>query len=297
MRRALVLLPVLLLAGPAVAQMPADPVEAFAVAADLDRQATELAYQLTQLTALQAAQFPEPARAPFREAFAEALAAERVRARLRAYLAQRVDPDTLRAALAWREEPLVRAMHMREEAAAADPEAQVAVQTYALTGRLGRHTVAPEHEARVEALLEASGALDAGAEVFLAVALASNRVNAALLDLEPPDEAALRAQLHGAYREQVAATVRGTALYAYRDADADTLAAYREAVDTPAARAYARIGARAVGHAVAEGIEEAGAAFLATFEALDERGEVDLAAWRAAVRAALEAQAGPPEEG
>ena len=85
MRRLLPAL-VLLFAVPALAQVPEDLAETYLDEMGLASEIESVGGQILQQIEGQAAQMPEPARAPFREIYAAEMSAEALAARLEAYV-------------------------------------------------------------------------------------------------------------------------------------------------------------------------------------------------------------------
>jgi hypothetical protein len=281
MRFLLLALFLLLVPVAAHAQVSAAQADAFVEGAGLDAQAEVASGQILQLTQMQAGQLPEPLRAPYTEAFTRELSAEAIQARLRAHVAAHAAPAELEAAQAWAADPEVAAMQERERTAATDPGAQVAVQMYAMSGRLGRHEVTPERVAQVDRYLEASGASEAAVDLMVGLVVGSSQMNAALLGTEAPLEAELREGVRAQLAEPLAASARGQALYAFREVSDEELEAYVARTEEPSGQYYNRIASEAVRAAIVGGLEDAGEAFVADLRRLEASGELDLEAWRA----------------
>jgi hypothetical protein len=274
-------------AVPASAQVSDERAAAFIEAAELDRSTVAFAAQFRQLLLMQANQFPPPAAEAYREEFTAALSDENIEARLRAYIGDHVKAEALEAALSWREDPAIAPRMARLDSASADPRAQVPVQMYGTTGRLGRHEVTPDREALARRYVEVTGTGAAAVELMADLVVASNQLSARLLQAESPSEEALRAEVARQFGIEGAIPIRGYFLYAFRDVADDEVAAFVEASDSDAARLYGRLVGAAMSYAVVGAISAAGAAFLGRLAQLDAAGDVDLEAWRDAARAQM----------
>ncbi len=289
MRRCLLPLLVLCWALPASAQVSADPgsgpgqvlAEAYLEASGLPARVGEIGDQIAQQIQVQAGQFPEPAQGPFREIYGEALGADALAARLRAYVAAEGDADSLRAALAWYEQPLVARMQALEDSASTDDNAQVAVQMYAMTGSFASTEITPEREAQTDRFLAATGGTDAAVDLYLDIIVASQGATSAVSGEDAPPADSVRAQMRPMLESNVGGAIRGSTLYAYRDvADAD-LDAFIALLETPAGQYATRLNREAVSAALVGAITDAGEAFAQTLLKLDAEGAIDLDEMRA----------------
>ena len=281
MKRLPILTLCLLLAAPAaLAQVPEERAEAFIETADLDRSTTDFAAQLRQMVMMQSAQFPAPAGELFTERLGAGLEDEAIRQRLRDYVTEHAHADSLEAALAWSEQPIIASGLAQIREASTDPRAEVPIQMYAQTGQLGRHTVTPEREELAREYMRNTGADQAATEMMMELMVESSRFNAMLLDTEMPQEDVLRAQVRQQFGDQMTAPMRAMVLYATREVDTDQFAEFVEMSDTDAARYYNRLATDGMTDAVVGGMMDGAQQFLRELEALDAAGELDLDAWR-----------------
>lgn len=277
MRRLLPLL-ALLFAVPALAQVPEDLAETFLEETGLPSEIESVGGQILQQIQGQAAQMPEPAREPFRTIYGEALGADALNARLVNYVTTEGDADSVRAALAWMEQPLVEQMHAVEDSASNDSNAQVAVQMYAMTGSFANTPITPERDAQMDRYMAATDAADKGVDLYLNLIVASSESMAALAPegTERPPADTLRARMRPQLEGMVGGMIRGSTLYAFREvADAD-FDAYIDQLDTPAAQYGSDLGTAAMNAALVGAITDAGTRFVQTLKELDAAGEISL---------------------
>lgn len=272
---------VLLLAVPAVAQVSEDLAEDYLETTHLAESVAMLGEQFASQIAMQAGQFPEPARAPFVEIYQDAFAADALAERLETFVREEGDADSLRAVLDWYEQPLAQQMQQLELESAEDDAGQVAVQMYALTGSLGTHDVTEEREAQMDRYLEVTGGAEAFVDLYLDIIVASAHSSRVISTEEPPPADSIRAAVRPQLEGQIGGAVRGGLLYAYRDVDDATFDAYIGLLGEPAARYTNRLGPEAMAAALVGAITDAGEAFAQTLRDLDDAGEIDLDAMRA----------------
>lgn len=290
MLRSLLLAAVVLLAPAALAQAPDAVVDDFVSTTRLDDQVSALAGQFLPMLQMQAQQMPAPVREPYVSTFTSAFSDARLASLTRAYLAEQADGDQLAAATAWYQEATVSPMMDRMMAANEDPNAQIAVQMYAQTGQLGRHTVSEEEEALAGRYLDASNSVDAGLDLYTSIIAASNALNARLVGVEmPTDRAAIR-QMLAAQAPMIEGGMRGSVLYAFRGADPEAVEAFIARYEDPAADYSTRMSTAAMAYAIETALLEATDTFMAEVERLDAEGELDLDAWRAEMQAQVQAQ-------
>lgn len=291
MRRLLPALVLFLFTGPGLAQVSDDLVSSYLETTELPAQTEQVGAQLTQQIQGQAAQFPEPAQAPFRSIYGDALTGESLDARLQAYIADEADADSLRDVLAWFEQPLVARMQDLEMNAMEDDQAQVALQMYSMTGSFADYTVPEEREAQVDRYLAATDASENAVDLYLDIIVASAESSASILesDDQPPADsirARMRPQLEGA----IGGMVRGSSLYIFREVTDADLDAYIEQLEAPVAQYGMALNADAMRTVLVGAISDAGMEFAQTLRDLDEAGEIDLDAMRAEAEAAAEQQ-------
>src|SRR5690606_7505702 len=94
--------------------VPEDLAETYLETTHLGEPVSALGEQLTAQIAMQAGQFPDPARDPFLEIYRAAFAEDALAERLEAYVMEEGDADSLRAVLDWYEQPLVQEMQTLE---------------------------------------------------------------------------------------------------------------------------------------------------------------------------------------
>ncbi len=270
----------LLLAAPAFAQVSEELAEDYLETTRLAEPVVALAEQLTAQISMQAGQFPDPARAEFLTIYQAAFAEDALRERLEAYLVEEGDADSLRAVLAWYEQPLAQEMQALELEAAEDDEGQVAVQMYAMAGSLGSRPVPAEREAQMDRYLEITEADAAFVDLYLDIIVASAHSMRAIATEEPPPADSIRAAMRPQLEPQIGGAVRGGTLYAFRDVEDATFDAYIALLDEPAARYANRLGPAAMKATIVGAITEAGEAFAQRLLELDAAGEIDLDALR-----------------
>lgn len=270
----------LVLAAPALAQVSEDLAEDYLGTTRLVEPVTAVAEQLTAQISMQAGQFPEPARDEFLTIYQAAFAEDAITERLKAYVVEHADADSLRAVAAWYEHPLAREMQVLELAVADDDEAQVAVQMYAMTGNFATRPVSSEREAQMDRYLDVTGNADAFVDLYLDIIVASAHSMRAVATEEPPPADSIRAAMRPQLEGQIGGAVRGNLHYAYRDVEDATLDDYIALLAEPAARYTNRFGPRAMKHALVGAITEAGEAFAQRLLDLDAAGEIDLDALR-----------------
>lgn len=270
----------LLLAAPALAQVSEDLAEDYLEATHLTEPVAGIAEQLTAQIGMQAGQFPDPARAPFLEIYQAAFAEDALTERLEAYVMEEGDADSLRAVIAWYEQPLVQEMQAREQAVADDDDAQVAVQMYAMTGNFATRPVSPEREAQMDRYLDVSGGTDAFVDLYLDIIVASAHSMRAVATEPPPPADSIRAAMRPQLEGQISGAVRGNLHYAYRDVEDARFDEYIALLGEPAARYTNRFGPQAMKAALVGAITDAGEAFAQRLLELDAAGEIDLDALR-----------------
>jgi hypothetical protein len=282
MLRLLGTLLLLLIVWPCYAQVPTDLADAYVETTGLAAQAEQVGGQVAQQVMGQAAQFPEPAQAPFREIYAQELGAEALERRLQSYVAAEGEADSLRAVVAWFEQPLVARMQALEEAASESGEAQVALQMYAMTGSFGDYTVPEAREAQMDRYLAATKATDNAIELYLDIIVASAESTAGLGTAEdrPPADS-IRAQMRPQLEGMITGMVRGGSLYTFREVSDADFDAYVAQLEAPVAQYGMTLNADALRAALTGAVADAGAAFVETLQALDAAGEIDLDAFRA----------------
>ncbi|MCE2909903.1 MAG: DUF2059 domain-containing protein [Burkholderiaceae bacterium] len=181
------LLAMLLLApGPALAQVDPGTAERLlrksGLWAQLDGVAAQVRQGLVEAVA-QGGRAPEPADAERLAAAASAAyAADRLRGVALRGVAQSLDPRQLKALLEWYDAPTGVRMTRLEEAAAADPRDSDAVIA---DGQARLQAMSAERQARLEALLQASGAIDATVSMTLNTVAG---VRQGLASMLPPGE-------------------------------------------------------------------------------------------------------------
>lgn len=181
------LLAMLLLApGPALAQVDPGTAERLlrksGLWAQLDGVAAQVRQGLVEAVA-QGGRAPEPADAERLAAAASAAyAADRLRGVALRGVAQSLDPRQLKALLEWYDDPTGVRMTRLEEAAAADPRDSDAVIA---DGQARLQAMSAERQARLEALLQASGAIDATVSMTLNTVAG---VRQGLASMLPPGE-------------------------------------------------------------------------------------------------------------
>ena len=268
---------VLLLTVPVAAQVPEDLAETYLDEMGLAAEIESVGAQILQQIQGQAAQMPEPARAPFRTIYAEEMSADALTARLVDYVAAEGDADRIRESLAWMEQPLVERMHAVEDSASSDPNAQVAVQMYAMTGSFAT-PVSPEREEQMDRYLAATDAADKGVDLYLNLIVASSESMRALTpegkERLPADS--LRAQMRPQLEGMIGGMIRGSTLYAFREVADAEFDAYIAQLDTPDAQYASDLGTAAMNAALVGAITEAGSRFVETLTALDAAGEISL---------------------
>ena len=276
MRRFLLVL-VLFFAAPAFAQVSDDLADTYLAAMDLPTELESVGQQILQQIAGQAAQMPEPAQAPFREIYGEEMSSEALRARLEAHVRAEGDPDRIREALTWMEQPLIERMHAVEDSSSNDPNAQVAVQMYAMTGSFAT-PVPPEREEQMDRYLAATKATDKGVDLYLNLIVASSESMRVLTpaDKERLPADSLRAQMRPQLEGMIGGMIRGSTLYAFRDTPDAEFDAYIAQLDTPAAQYASDLGTDAMNAALVGAITDAGARFAATLVELDAAGAISL---------------------
>lgn len=278
MRRLFPAFLVLFFAVPALAQVPDELAETFLDEMGLPSDVESVGGQILQQIQGQAAQMPEPAREPFRTIYGEAMSAESLTARLTEYVTTEGDADSVRAALAWMEQPLVERMHAVEDSASNNPNAQVAVQMYAMSGNFANNPVSPEREAQMDRYMAATDASDKGVNLYLNLIVASSESMSALdaEDRERPPADTIRARMRPQLENMIGGMIRGSSLYAYRDVSDADLDAFIEQLETPAARYSSDLGTDAMNAALVGAITDAGSRFAETLMELDAAGEIDL---------------------
>ena len=181
------LLAMLLLApGPALAQVDPGTAERLlrksGLWAQLDGVAAQVRQGLVEAVA-QGGRAPEPADAERLAAAASAAyAADRLRGVALRGVAQSLDPRQLKALFEWYDAPTGVRMTRLEEAAAADPRDSDAVIA---DGQARLQAMSAERQARLEALLQASGAIDATVSMTLNTVAG---VRQGLASMLPPGE-------------------------------------------------------------------------------------------------------------
>lgn len=265
-----------LFALPAFAQVSDDLAESYLEASGLPDQVHTIGDQIVQQIQMQAGQFPEAAQAPFREIYSEALSADALNERLRAFVTAEGDADSLEAVVVWYDQPVVERMQALQDSSSNDPNAQVAVQMYAMTGSFTTTEITPEREAQIDRFMAATGGSDAVVNLYLDIIVASQGVTAAVGGKEPPSADSIRARMRPMLESNIAGAVRGSMLYAYRDVADEDFEAYLALVETPVAAYATRFSQEAMGTALVGAITEAGQAFSQTLFDLDAAGEIDL---------------------
>lgn len=150
--------------------------------AQLDGVAAQVRQGLVEAAA-QGGRAPEPADAERLAAAASAAyAADRLRSVALRGVAQSLDPRQLKALFAWFDAPTGVRMTRLEEAAAADPRNSEAVIA---DGQARLQAMPAERQARLEALLQASGAIDATVSMTLNTVAG---VRQGLASMLPPGE-------------------------------------------------------------------------------------------------------------
>lgn len=286
MRRLLPALVLFLFTGAASAQVPADLATDYLETTQLLAQTEQVGSQLTQQIQGQVAQFPEPAREPFRTIYGNALTGESLNSRLQAYIADEADADSVRAVLDWFEQPLVARMQDLEMSEMENDEAQVALQMYAMTGSFSDYTPSEERTGQVDSYLEATDSAENAVDLYLEIIVASAVSTAEITrpdDVPAPDSIRMqmRPQLEGA----IGGMVRGGSLYTFREVSDTDFDAYIEQLESPAAQYGMALNAAAMQAALVGAISDAGAEFGQTLRDLDEAGEIDLDALRAEAEA------------
>ena len=275
--RSLLLGLVVLFTVPAFAQVPETLAETYLDEMGLAAEIESVGGQILQQIEGQAAQMPEPARAPFRAIYAEEMSAEALAARLEAYVTAEGDAGRIRDALAWMDQPLVERMHAVEDSSANDANAQVAMQMYAMTGSFTT-PVTPEREEQMDRYLAATDAADKGVELYLNLIVASSESMRALTpegkERLPADS--LRAQMRPQLEGMVGGMIRGSTLYAFRDIPDAEFDAYIAQLDTPDAQYASDLGTAAMNAALIGAITDAGGRFVQTLQELDAAGEISL---------------------
>ena len=273
------LLPVLalLFAFPAVAQVSEDVAETYLDEMGLVSELESVGGQMLQQIEGQAEQMPEPAQAPFRAIYAEEMSADALAARLMDYVTAEGDADRIREALAWKDQPLVERMHAVEDSSSNDPNAQVAVQMYAMTGSFAE-PVTPEREEQMDRYLAATKASDKGVDLYLNLIVASSESMRALTpdDMERLPADTLRARMRPQLEGMIGGMIRGSTLYAFRDVPNAEFDAYIAQLDMPAAQYASDLGTAAMTAALVGAITDAGNRFVATLTELDDAGEISL---------------------
>ncbi|MEP0549152.1 MAG: hypothetical protein ABJF88_19630 [Rhodothermales bacterium] len=273
------LLPVLVLlfTVPVAAQVPGDLAETYLEEMGLASEIESVGAQILQQIQGQAAQMPEPARAPFRAIYAEEMNADALTARLVSYVTAEGDADRIRESLAWMDQPLVERMHAVEDSASNDANAQVAVQMYAMTGSFAA-PVTPEREEQMDRYLAATDAADKGVDLYLNLIVASSESMRALTPegKERLSADSLRAQMRPQLEGMIGGMIRGSTLYAFRDIPDAEFDAYIAQLDTPDAQYASDLGTAAMNAALVGAITEAGSRFVETLTALDAAGEISL---------------------
>ncbi len=278
--RSLLLL-ALFVAAPAFAQAPDALVAAYLDQSIVNEQAFAIAEQLTGQITSQASQFPQPARAPFLKIYGDTFSAESLDARLAAYFAAEGNPDSLRAVMAWEQQPLAVRMLALVDSSSNDPAGQAAVQMYAMTGTLGEVAVTPEREAQLDRYLAITDAKDSVVDLYLDILIASALSMQAISDREPPPVDSVRADMRPQLDAVIGGMVRGGTLYAFRDVPDADFEAYLDLLDQPAARYAARANTEAMKSALVGAITDAGEAFSKRLIELDAEGKIDLDELRA----------------
>ncbi len=278
MRPSLLVLALSFCVLPARAQVSEDLAEAYLDATGLDDQAEQIAGQLQQQMQMQAMQMPEPLQEPFAESLARALSAEAVMERLEAYVAANAEEAALRGVIERYEDPTVQRLQALQDSASTDPNAQVALQMYAMSGQFNSFEVTTEREAQIDRYMEVTGAQDAAVDLYLELVVASAVFNADLCGVESPPADSVRARARPQLEGMIGSAARGTPLYAFRELSDEEVEAFIVASDTEAARYGSRLGMGALSAALADGIREGGAEFVEAARAADAAGEVDLSA-------------------
>ena len=275
--RSLLLALAFLFTVPAFAQVPEALAETYLDEMGLASEIESVGGQILQQIEGQAAQMPEPARAPFRAIYAEEMGAEALAARLEAYVTAEGDADRIRDALAWMNQPLVERMHAIEDSSANDANAQVAMQRYAMTGSFTT-PVTPEREEQMDRYLAATDAADKGVDLYLNLIVASSESMRALTpegkERLPADS--LRAQMRPQLEGMIGGMIRGSTLYAFRDIPDAEFDAYIAQLDTPDAQYASDLGTAAMNAALIGAITDAGSRFVETLQELDAAGEISL---------------------
>lgn len=270
----------LFLAVPALAQVSEELAEDYLETTHLAEPVAALAEQLTAQIAMQAGQFPDPARDEFLAIYQAAFAEDALAERLEAYLMEEGDVDSLRAVLAWYEQPLVQEMQALERASAEDDNAQVAVQMYAMTGNFATRPVSPEREAQMDRYMAATDAEAAFVDLYLDIIVASAHSMRAVATEEPPHADSIRAAMRPQLEPQISGAVRGSTLYAFRDVEDATFDEYIALLEEPAAHYAMRINTDAMKAVLVGAITDGGEAFAQRLLELDAAGEIDLDALR-----------------
>ncbi|MDX1531690.1 MAG: hypothetical protein R3362_09205 [Rhodothermales bacterium] len=270
----------------AAAQVDEDLAETYVEMARLDQQISQMAGQFQQQLQGQVYQLPEPAREPFIAIFADVLSEASLQERLVEYTEAEADADRLQAAIAWMGDEAVQAMWDAELAVADDPNAQVALQMYAMTGQFGDTEVAPERQALIDRYMEATGTEAKAVDLYLDVIVAASQSMSGMIsgDEAPPADS-IRAQMRPQLEGMVGNMARGSLLYAYRDLPDEQVAAYVEKAGGPEAQYALGLGMDAMGAAMAGAMREAGRRMAETLQELDAAGEIDLDALRAEAQA------------
>lgn len=265
--------------GPAVAQVDEDLARSYVEQAHLDVQIQQIAGQFGQQLQGATGQLPEPARQPFLEVFGEALSEDALQTRLAAYVAAEADPESLRAALEWLEDPAVQEMQALEMATSEDPNAQVALQMYAMSGQFGSFEVSEERQTLMDRYMEVTEADEAAVDLYLDIIVAMSTSMSALAE-EPPSADSIRAQVRPQLESMVGGMARGSLLYAYRDISDEQISTYVERLEAPPAQYHMDFSMEALSATLTGALQDAGSEFVQILRDLDEAGEIDLDAMR-----------------
>jgi hypothetical protein len=282
------LLLLLVLPWAVMAQVTDERAAAFVEAAGLEDEAEVFATQIAQMVHSQAAHLPPATRAPYRDIFIATLGSDNLSARLHEYVAQNADPQRLGAVHAWIDDPLVARMRAVERAAMNDPEAPLAVQIYAMSGRLGEEAVRPERVTLADRYIEVSGLGDAAIDLLLDLVVASTQMSGAILGEEVAAEETLRTATRPQIAAAFASSTRGQTLYAFRHATDEELEALIARAEDPAAQYFYKLSAEALSAAVVGAFVQGSQAFVQALNELHAEGEFDLEGWRAEVRQSVQ---------
>lgn len=278
MRFALAACLVLALPSATLAQVDDNLAARYVEASGLEDQVEQVAEQLRPQLEMQVPQLPEPAQGTYRTLIEEELSEETLGARLRAYVAQAGEADSVGAAVEWLGQPLIRQMQALSDSIAGDDNAQVAVQMYAMSGRFGSFEVTPEREALVERALAATGGTDAYVDLYLEMAVASAEATSVLPGSKSPPVDSIRAQMRPQLEAMMGNAVKGGYLYTFRAVPEAEFERYVGMLEEPGGRYHARLSNRAMNTALVGAVRDIAGGVAQRLLELDAAGEIDLEA-------------------